>query len=266
MGILNDIGSRVVSTVTGFDPRIVAGLIGAVALLGSYVGVYYVGKANGRTVEVRTQLQTQVRWRDRAATETRAIAVRNVAREEHVQVTTTAIQATNTAIHEQLIAHPIDYSDVRITIGDVCLLNQARRHWTDTRPADPACGAPSAFTTPSAVSVRDLVVADIDAATQYNELAVTHDQSVEFLSTELLGRTNNGRNQAGQSQSSSLSTSQRSGVLGNRGDTPLQHRSGDSVSLASGLEARYTYRGYQEGDQALGARDISTGRETNLPS
>lgn len=170
-----------------FRTNIIIGAILAVALAGSYVGVYQIGRARGTTAEVRQEVRTQVQYRDRQTTEYRQVSVRNVHREQSLERLVTQLQTSNRTLHEQLQAVPDPHPAEYLSVGDVCLLNQASRLPTDTHPPDPACGIANAFTTDSTVSHRAFESAEIDLRFQYTDLAVRHDALVEFVNTELIG-------------------------------------------------------------------------------
>jgi hypothetical protein len=81
----------------------------------------------------------------------------------------------------------VQLDDIPLTVGTVRVLNEARR---PDLSADPAPISDEESRTPSATSVADLVQSDIDIAARYNELAVRHNELVDFVDQKLHQQAN----------------------------------------------------------------------------
>lgn len=81
----------------------------------------------------------------------------------------------------------VQLDDIPLTVGTVRLLNAARR---PDISADSAPVSDEESRAPSATSVDDLVQSDIDVATRYNELAIRHNELVDFVDQKLNQQAN----------------------------------------------------------------------------
>lgn len=191
--------NKLLSFATAYKKWLIIGAFLIATHLGAFgYGIYTadlrnaeeaVAEAQADIAIAKNETVAVIKAADVATVQRIEVKVRDLARERLLAAELQSARDERDNLQGILHAKPDFDPDCRVAVGDLRLLDDAARPSGGDAAGgtpDPARVAAYQEQTPSAISCRAFVGAEIDVRVQYNDLAVRHDALIDWIEEEVI--------------------------------------------------------------------------------